>query len=59
MSRFQKTPDLIVEQLWDQRDITVMMDCELPGSPSPEEFTRIGPLQGVRFILGNANDNRQ
>jgi len=35
------------QELWDQRDLTVMTDCELPGDPSPEEFTRIGPLERV------------
>jgi len=38
----------IDEELWDQRDLTVMTDCELPGLPSPEEFTRFGPLERVQ-----------
>lgn len=38
---------VIIEELYDQRDVTVFMDCELPGNPSPEEFTRIWPLQKV------------
>lgn len=42
---------LIVDQLWDQRDLTVMTNCELPGNPSPEDFTRPGPLQRVHFSL--------
>jgi N-terminal acetyltransferase B complex non-catalytic subunit len=40
--------DEIDEELWDQRDLTVMTDCELPGHPSLEEFTRIGPLERVQ-----------
>lgn len=36
-------------ELYDQRDLTVMMDCELPGNPSPEEFMRLGPLQKVEL----------
>jgi N-acetyltransferase B complex (NatB) non catalytic subunit len=39
--------DAVPSELYDQRDLTVMMDCELPGNPLPEEFTRIGPLQKV------------
>ena len=36
--------DLLLDTLCDQRDLTVMMDCEFPGNPIPEEFTRFGPL---------------
>jgi hypothetical protein len=39
--------DDVPSVLHDQRDLTVMMDCEFPGDPLPEEFTRIGPLQKV------------
>jgi hypothetical protein len=28
-----------------------MMDCELPGNPSPEKYTSIGPLQKVRLLI--------
>ena len=36
---------LTIDELSDQRDVDVMMNCELPENPTPEEFTRIGPLQ--------------
>jgi len=42
-----------VDDLYDQRDLTVMMDCELPGNPLPEEFTRLGPLQKAFSIQCN------
>ena len=41
---------LIADEMWDQRDLTVMMDCERPGNPSPEDFSRVGPLQRVHSI---------
>jgi len=36
-----------LDELYDQRDLAVMMDCELPGNQSPDEFTSLGPLQKV------------
>ena len=44
------------DEFYDNRDLTVMMDCEFPGNPSPEEFTRLGPLQKVRLSYLYADD---
>jgi hypothetical protein len=37
----------MADVLYDQRDLTVMMYCEMRGRPTPEDFTGLGPFQGV------------
>jgi N-acetyltransferase B complex (NatB) non catalytic subunit len=46
VSRFES----ISEDLWDQRDLKLMMNCEIKNE-SPENFTRIGPIQGVYTLF--------
>ena len=43
--------ELIVDELFDQRDLTVMTNCELPVNSSPEVFTRVGPFQKVQSLV--------
>jgi len=43
----------MTDVLYDQRDLMVMMYCEMHGMPGPEDFTGLGPFQGValRFVI--------